>query len=638
LFVYFSITDKFLEFIMKILLIDDDEVSLKRLASFLKMDRHCCSAFTAPQQAIEAYRQNDYDVVITDMIMPNMTGLEVLQRIRSLNPDAKVIIVTGQMDVGIIVAALNKRAYAYLFKPLKIQELMTTLKVIDRENRDTGDAERGGVRPAMEFGGLKRAFEEVQDLPKAQQRNYKGGEAAQMDSEKEERMEMIRDFVTEGRELLDDAESQIIDMEKMALSSGKVDEDVLNGIFRFFHSIKGTASFLDLQAIISVTHEAETLLDIFRKSKAVITPYHVDLLCRTTDFVRSILDVVDERQSDVDFKQDASYLVEDLKHVIEAISGRDGLTRQTNVGMREMTLSGQVDLICRQAVDGTNARAAPSGMSPLSMEPAHELSGICERMALPTEESQIVEETAPVEVPFASSLADGLGQLQAEERISSSGSETNCLEERLDVQPKNEIEQELVHGVMPVSEIKVDPAIQLRAGQQSVEVEQLIDKTNLDANLSDVDGGEGEDTQQDKYLTFIINKEDFGIEIRYVTEIIGMQDITEVPDMPPYVKGVINLRGKVIPVMDVRLRFGAEERPYDDRTCIIVINIKEQPVGLIVDRVLDVLDIPKEEIEPPPHMHKGTSNRFVQGLGKVGDYVKVLLNAKRLLRDEDEIA
>jgi purine-binding chemotaxis protein CheW len=149
---------------------------------------------------------------------------------------------------------------------------------------------------------------------------------------------------------------------------------------------------------------------------------------------------------------------------------------------------------------------------------------------------------------------------------------------------------------------------------------------------------DGEDTQEDKYLTFVIGKEDFGIEIRYVTEINGIQGITEVPDMPPYVKGVINLRGKVIPVMDIRLRFGVEERPYDDRTCIIVININEQPVGLIVDRVLEVLDIPKSEIEPPPMMRKGRSNRFIQGMGKVGDQVKMLLNASKLLFDEEERA
>ena len=142
-----------------------------------------------------------------------------------------------------------------------------------------------------------------------------------MDSDLEERMEMVRDFVNEGRELLDDAEPQIIDMEKTALGSGKVDEEILNAVFRLFHSLKGTASFLDFQTIIGVTHEAETLLDIFRKGKTEITPYHVDLLCRATDFIRSILDVVERKLSDEGFEAEAESLVDDLKQAIAAVSG-----------------------------------------------------------------------------------------------------------------------------------------------------------------------------------------------------------------------------------------------------------------------------------------------------------------------------
>jgi purine-binding chemotaxis protein CheW len=155
----------------------------------------------------------------------------------------------------------------------------------------------------------------------------------------------------------------------------------------------------------------------------------------------------------------------------------------------------------------------------------------------------------------------------------------------------------------------------------------------LEAELLE-DEDENEDTQEDKFLTFVLADEEYGIEIRYVTEIIGMQKITEVPDVPPYIRGVINLRGKVIPVMDVRLRFGLPERPYDDRTCIVVINVAEQAVGLIVDRVSEVLDIPKSEIEPPPQVKKGSGSRFIEGLGKVGDTVKILLNAEKLLFDE----
>jgi len=158
---------------------------------------------------------------------------------------------------------------------------------------------------------------------------------------------------------------------------------------------------------------------------------------------------------------------------------------------------------------------------------------------------------------------------------------------------------------------------------------------NSSAFIDDDLDEEMEDTQEDKYLTFVLNREEYGIEIKHVIEIIGIQNITSVPDMPSYIKGVINLRGKVIPVMDVRMRFNISEQAYNERTCIIVITVNEQLVGLIVDEVSEVLDIPKSSVEPPPKVSRGAGNKFVHGMGKVGDAVKILLNADRLLFEED---
>ena len=144
-----------------------------------------------------------------------------------------------------------------------------------------------------------------------------------------------------------------------------------------------------------------------------------------------------------------------------------------------------------------------------------------------------------------------------------------------------------------------------------------------------------EDTQEGKFLTFVLGNEEYGIEIRNVTEIIGIQRITDLPDVPHYVKGVINLRGKVIPVIDVRLRFVLPERQYDERTCIVVVNIKDTSVGLIVDSVSEVLDIPEEDIEPPPKVNQGASSRYIQNLGKVGEDVKILLDVHKLFFDDE---
>lgn len=145
---------------------------------------------------------------------------------------------------------------------------------------------------------------------------------------------------------------------------------------------------------------------------------------------------------------------------------------------------------------------------------------------------------------------------------------------------------------------------------------------------------EQEDTLRGKYLIFSMGKELYGMEIRYITEIIGLQPITDVPEMPPYIKGITNLRGKIIPVMDARLRFKKEERKYDDRTCIIVLDTQALSVGLIVDSVAEVLTLEEEDIAPPPEISK-EGRRYIKGVGKSGGEVKLLLDCQKLLTDDE---
>lgn len=144
------------------------------------------------------------------------------------------------------------------------------------------------------------------------------------------------------------------------------------------------------------------------------------------------------------------------------------------------------------------------------------------------------------------------------------------------------------------------------------------------------DNYEEEDTQKDKYLTFRLAPEDYAIDIQYVTEIVGIQPITEVPDLEDFIKGVMNLRGKIVPVVDARLRFHLAAKPYNDRTCIIVVNTDIATVGLIVDEVSDVVTIPETHISDPPKTSKGSQGRFIQGIGKVGEQVKMILNIQNL--------
>jgi purine-binding chemotaxis protein CheW len=155
--------------------------------------------------------------------------------------------------------------------------------------------------------------------------------------------------------------------------------------------------------------------------------------------------------------------------------------------------------------------------------------------------------------------------------------------------------------------------------------------TDFDESRTAVD----ENTLKGRYLTFRIENEIYGLEIRNVTEIIGIQAITEMPEMPDYIKGIINLRGKIIPVMDVRLRFSMKQREYDDRTCVAVVEVSGLSVGLIVDSVSEVLTLADESIVGLPQSKLGLSNRYIKNIGKVGGDVVLLLDCEKLLSNAE---
>ena len=147
------------------------------------------------------------------------------------------------------------------------------------------------------------------------------------------------------------------------------------------------------------------------------------------------------------------------------------------------------------------------------------------------------------------------------------------------------------------------------------------------------------DDRVGKYLAFHLGKEEFGIQVLKVREIIGIQDITAVPKTPAFLKGVINLRGKVIPVIDLRLRFGLEQAPYTQRTCIIVVQVVGEngltQIGVVVDGVSEVLNIAVQDLENTPDFGTGESIPYVLGMAKMKDGVKILLDIDAVLTHKD---
>ena len=148
--------------------------------------------------------------------------------------------------------------------------------------------------------------------------------------------------------------------------------------------------------------------------------------------------------------------------------------------------------------------------------------------------------------------------------------------------------------------------------------------------------------KEGKYLTFTLAEEEYGIGILKIKEIIGMMPITSVPQTPEFVKGVINLRGKVIPVLDLRLRFGMDAMDYTERTCIIVVEIEGASdtvmIGIVVDAVSEVLNIKTEDIEDAPTFGTKLNTDYILGMAKMEGLVKILLDIDRVLNTEEVAA
>ncbi|MFP4521239.1 MAG: chemotaxis protein CheW [Fibrobacterota bacterium] len=158
-------------------------------------------------------------------------------------------------------------------------------------------------------------------------------------------------------------------------------------------------------------------------------------------------------------------------------------------------------------------------------------------------------------------------------------------------------------------------------------------------NVAEKNAGEAVTGRVDKYLTFILGDEEYGLEILKVRTIIGLMDITHIPRAPEYVRGVINLRGKVIPVIDTRIKFSMGQVDSTEKTCIIVVEVERKgemlEMGILVDSVQDVLGISENDIEDSPEFGANVDTKFIMGVAKVKGSVKILLDINKVLSEAD---
>lgn len=146
---------------------------------------------------------------------------------------------------------------------------------------------------------------------------------------------------------------------------------------------------------------------------------------------------------------------------------------------------------------------------------------------------------------------------------------------------------------------------------------------------------QGVDLQRNMYLTFLLDNRVFAFPIKDVNEIVEVMEATPVPEYPTYVKGIVNIKGRVTPVIDLRLRFKIDEKEYDERTCIIVLSIKGENIGFIVDTVLSVMEITEDIIDPPPSLEPEGVEKYILGVAKIDEKLIMLLDSNKIIKKND---
>ncbi len=156
----------------------------------------------------------------------------------------------------------------------------------------------------------------------------------------------------------------------------------------------------------------------------------------------------------------------------------------------------------------------------------------------------------------------------------------------------------------------------------------------MSTDISDIDERMGFSSDGDQYLTFLLGEEEYGVQILRVQEIKGYTGVTRIPNTPPYVKGVLNLRGTIVPIVDLRMKFGMPQEEYSKTTVIIVVEVKGRVMGVIVDAVSDVMNIASKDIQPAPEFDDSVDVSFIDGIGSYGDSLVTFLDIDRVLSSE----
>lgn len=425
--------------------------------------------------------------------------------------------------------------------------------------------------------------------------------------------DLIDEFVTESKEHIADIEEDLIRIET---DRENVDPEVINRVFRAAHSIKGSAKFLDLTNIGDLAHKMEDVLNLIRAGKLVVTSDVASTLLHGADMLKSMFEDVTASNT-----MDISENLDQLQRILEdgakakpaAPTAQPAVSQSSETGPLEM----HIELIRQKLAQGQVYRIKAS-----RPDLAEDLGGLGEIIG------STKNAAGQTEIIFASIMEADVLPMAA--RIDKEDIASLTLDMLPDLAEKS---------AAPVPKPQAKRAFRPLPGKEPdiMEEESVTEGAEVPARTVEVPPREA-DLHRDNtsFITFSLDNEIYAVPIYMVEEIIGLQDISLLPNVPGFIKGVINLRGDIVPVLDLRLKFGLENKAYNPLTVFLIVRVGERVLGMVVDKVSDVLVIQPAQIQPTPAFSAKISTDFIDGVYKdpQGQLV-IIINIAALIKAEE---
>lgn len=441
--------------------------------------------------------------------------------------------------------------------------------------------------------------------------------------------DLIAEFVTESREHIADIEDDLI---KIEAEMENVDPEIINRVFRAAHSIKGSAKFLDLVNVSDLAHKLEDVLNLIRAGK--VKP--------SSEIAGPLLQAADM-----------------LKVMFENVTSSNGMDISEHIGQLQKIIDGAVSPAGQGRKGGSSLLPQKDILAPFEVDAKALLKKLEASQVyildLDPDKKPIEEFTDDLE-----KLGEVLGSCSTENGnhriLFSTIMEPDMIPQALDIDSASfmQVKQDMIRPAKaaprqakapePKQKQKKDPKVVHEMPEEKYRAE---DNESFQEKSGDQPhrakgkirhGGEGEEIREENtsFITFSLENETYAVPIQAIEEIIGYQDISLLPNVPNFIKGVINLRGELVPIMDLRLKFKLEPREYNPLTVFLIVRVEDRVMGLVVDNVADVLVIDPARVQKTPVFSAKISTDFIEGVYKDAQNQMVILVDVAALTKPDE--